>query len=40
LVQLWGRPVHLLTTVDGRTGRLTHDGQSFKADTIRLPKPA
>jgi stage V sporulation protein R len=38
LVQLWGRPVHLLTTVDGRTGRLSHDGQSFKSDTIRLPK--
>ena len=38
LTRLWGRPVHLLTTIDERTVTLHHDGSTFKADGLKKSK--
>jgi stage V sporulation protein R len=32
LARLWGRPVHLVTQVDGKRAVLTHDGTEFKTE--------
>lgn len=38
LARLWGRPVHLLTRIEEKPARMTHDGDKFSYDGPKIGK--
>jgi stage V sporulation protein R len=40
LARLWGRPVHLVTTIDGKRVILHHDGDEFTSEGLKPKKAA